>query len=61
MPRIASVIKILFQIYGVHYLLGGNTADIDFEDDNSLLSEFEGKDEHWLKGTGFLSIIIIYN
>ena len=46
MPRIASVIKILFQIYGVHYLLGGNTADIDFEDDNSLLSEFEGKDEH---------------
>jgi len=58
MPRIASAIKILFQIGWVHYLLGGNTADICFEDGNSLLSKSEGEDEHWLKGTGFLSIII---
>jgi hypothetical protein len=30
----------------VHYLLGGNTADIDFEDDNSLLGESEGENEN---------------
>jgi len=39
----------------------GNTADIDFEDDDSLLSESEGENDHWLKGTGFLNIIIINN
>jgi len=61
MPRIASAVKILFQICWVHYLLRGNTADIDFEDDNSLLGESEGEDENWLKGTGVLGIIIIYN
>ena len=61
MPRIASAINILFQICWVQYLLRGNTADIDFRDDDSLLSESEGEDDHWLKGTGFLSIISIYN
>jgi len=61
MPRIASPIKILFQICSVHYLLCGYTADIDFEDDNSLLSQSEGEDEHGLKGMGYWSIIIIYN
>ena len=61
MPRITSVKRILFQICSVHYLLRGITADIDFEDDNSLLGESEGADENWLKGTGDLSIIIIYN
>jgi len=61
MPRIASVIKIIFQICWVHYLLCGDTADIDFEDDDSLLSESEGEDHNWLKGMGYLSIIIIYN
>jgi len=53
--------KILFQMCWVHHLLRGNTADIDFEDDDSHLSESEGEDDHWLKGTGFLRIIIIYN
>ena len=61
MPRIAGVMKILFQMCWVHHLLRGNTADIDFEDDDSHLSESEGEDDHWLKGTGFLRIIIIYN
>jgi len=61
LPRIASALKILFQICWVHYLLRGNTADIDFEDDNSFLGKSEGADENWLKGTGILSIIIIYN
>jgi hypothetical protein len=61
MPRIASAIKILFPICWVHYLLRGNTTDVDFEDDNSLWSESEGADENWLKGMGVLSIIIIYN
>jgi len=61
MPRIASAIKILFQICWVHYVLSGNTADIDFEDDNSHLGESEGEDDHWLKRKGFLSIMIIYN
>jgi hypothetical protein len=61
MPRIASAIKILFQICWVHYLLRGNTTDLDFEDDNSLLGESEGEDQNWLKGMGDLSIIIIYN
>jgi len=60
MPRIASLIKIFFQIRWVHYLLRGNTADIDFEDDSSLLSGSENADENWLKGMGVLSIVIIY-
>jgi len=38
----------------------GNTADIDFEDDNSLLGESDGADENWLKGTGVSINIIIY-
>jgi len=46
LPRIASAIKILFQICYVHHLLRGNTADIDFEDNNSLLCESEGADEN---------------
>jgi len=41
--------------------MNGNAADIDFHDESSLLSESDCEDEHWLKGTGFLSIIIIYN
>jgi len=61
MPRIASTIKILFQICWVYYLLRRNTADIDYKDNDSFLSESEGEDDHWLKGMGFLSIIIIYN
>jgi hypothetical protein len=61
MPGIARAIKILFQICWVHYLLRGNTADVDFEDDNSLLGESEGDDKNWSKGTGVLSNIIIYN
>jgi len=61
MPRIAGAINMLYQICWVHYLLRGNTADIDFQDDNSLLSESESQAENWLKGTGVLSIIIIYN
>jgi hypothetical protein len=36
LPRIASAIMIVFPICWVHYLLSGNTADIDFKDDNSL-------------------------
>jgi hypothetical protein len=46
MPRIASAIKIFFQICWVHYLLRGDTADVDFEDDNSLLGESGGADEN---------------
>jgi len=61
MPRIASAIKILFQICWVHYLLHGITADIDYEDDSSLLSESESEDKNGLKGMGVLSIIINYN
>jgi hypothetical protein len=61
MPRIASTIKILFQICWEHYLLCGDTADVDFEHDNSLLGEAGGADENWSKGTGVLSIILIYN
>jgi hypothetical protein len=53
--------KIYFQICWVHYLLRGNTTDFDFEVNNSLLGESEGEDENQLKGTGVLSIIIIYN
>jgi len=60
MPRIASAINILFQICWVHYLLHGNTADIDSEDDSSLVSKSESQDKNWLKGMGDLSIIIIY-
>ena len=52
---------ISFQICWVHYVLHRNTADNDFEDDDSFLSESEREDDHWLKGTEFLSIIIIYN
>jgi hypothetical protein len=44
--RKASTIKNLFQICSVHYLLRGNTADIDFADDNSLLGESEVGDEN---------------
>jgi hypothetical protein len=40
------VIKILFQICGVYYLLRGNTADIDCKEDNSLLGVSEGADEN---------------
>jgi len=61
MWRIASTIKILFQICWVHYLLHENTADIDFDDDSGVFSEAETEDEIWLKGTGVLSIITIYN
>jgi len=61
MPRIASAIKILFQICWVHCLLRENTADIDYEDDNSLLGKSDGEDKNWLNGTGVVSIIIIYN
>jgi hypothetical protein len=61
MPRIASVNKNLFQIGWVHYLLHGNTTDVDFEDDNGLLGEPDSADKNLLKGTGVLSIIIIYN
>jgi len=61
MPRIASVMKIFFQNGWVHYLLQGNTTDIDFEDDSSLLSESESENENWLMGMGVLSIIIIHN
>ena len=50
---IASAIKLLLQICWVHHLLGGNTADIDFEDDNRLLGESEDVDENRLKGTGW--------
>jgi len=53
--------KISFQICWVHYLLRGNTADIDFEDDSSHLSESQSEDENWLKATEVLSIIINYN
>jgi len=53
--------KILFQICGVHYLLCGNSADVDFEDDNNLLGESGGAYKNWSKGTGVLSILIIYN
>jgi len=51
----------LFQICRVHYLLHGNTTDIDFEDDSSLFSESESEDKNWLKGMWVMSIIIIYN
>jgi len=61
MPRLASAIKILFQICWVYYLLRWDTADVDFEDDNSLLGESGGADENWSKGTGVLSINIRYN
>jgi hypothetical protein len=52
LPRIASKINISFQICWVHYVLHGNTADIDFECDNSLLSEYEGEDDNGLNGMG---------
>jgi len=55
------MIKILFHISCVHYLLRGNTADIDFEDECSIVSELDSEDEDWLKELGFLSFIIIYN
>jgi len=45
----------------VYYLLHGNCADIDFEDNNSRLGESEGEDESSLKGKGVLGNIIIYN
>ena len=61
MSRIASAIQIVFPICWVHYLLRGNTADIDVEDNSSLMSESESEDKPWLKGTGFLNITIIYN
>jgi hypothetical protein len=46
LPRIASAIKKVFHICSVYNLLRGNTADIDLEDDNSLLGESEGADEN---------------
>jgi len=52
MPRIGSAMKILFQICWVHYLRRGNTADIDFEDESSHLSESESDDENWLERMG---------
>ena len=60
-PGIANTIKISFQICRVHYLMRENSTDVDFEDDNSLCGEFEVADEHWVKGTGVLSIITRYN
>jgi len=45
----------------VHDQLCGNAADRHFQDDSSLMSESDSEDESWLKGTKFLSIIIIYN
>jgi len=38
-----------------------NAADSHFVNEGSRLSESDSEDESWLKGTGFLSIIIIYN
>jgi hypothetical protein len=46
MPMIGSAIQILSQICQAHHLLHGNTTDIDFEDDNSLLSESAGADKN---------------
>ena len=46
MARIASAIMILFQICSVHYLPHGDTADFDFEENSSLLSENEGEDKN---------------
>jgi hypothetical protein len=43
LPRIASTIKILFQICSVYYLLWGNPADMDFQDDYSLLGKSESE------------------
>jgi hypothetical protein len=45
-PWIASAIKILCHICCVHYLLCGNTTDINFEDDSRLLSASESHDEN---------------
>jgi len=42
---LASAIKISFQIHCLHYLLGGNSANIDCEDDDSLSSESECEDD----------------
>jgi hypothetical protein len=61
MARIASSIDTVFQINSVHNLLGINTADIDFEDASSLLSESESQEENTLTGTGVLSININYH
>jgi len=46
LERIAWVVTIVFQICSVHYLLRGDTVDIRFEDDNSLLGESDGADEN---------------
>ena len=46
MPSITSAVKILFEICWVHYSLRGNTADVDFEDNDSLLGESEGADKN---------------
>jgi hypothetical protein len=45
LPKIANMIKISFLICCVHYLLHGNTTDIQFEDECSLVSEFATEDE----------------
>jgi hypothetical protein len=45
----------------VHYELRGNASDSHFVGESSLLSEPDGKVKSWLKGTGCVSIIIIYN
>jgi len=45
----------------VHYQPRGNAADSHIVDDSSLLSDHDREDKSWLKGTGILSIIMIYN
>jgi hypothetical protein len=42
----------------VHYLQGGNAADIHFEDNNSLLCTPYSADEHWQNGTGLLRALL---
>jgi len=59
--RIASIIEISSTYadwwrnihWLVHYLLCGISANIQFEDKSSLVSEPAGDNEHWLKSTGF--------
>jgi len=54
MLRRASAIKILFQICRVHYLVHANTADIDFEDDRSLLSESGSEEDKLIESNGIV-------
>jgi len=44
-----------------HFQLRGSAADSHLVDDSSLLNEPDSKDDSWLKGMAYLSIIIIYN